>query len=436
MWEPRKTIVVCAIALAELFLFAESGWGAEPLPQTQPATRFAGAGGLIDPVGIVERLRNQIEQLELRPVQKAALEELFDKSMQDAQALQREVRDLRPMERMQRLQPFVANLRQRLAELLEQRQLQILRQHATTQPFGGGVLPGAPQAEVQRLRQSLDRLDLSADQKKQVADDLAAAQQKLQAFQQNRVAAGAAGPGQILIEVRQELRNVLTPDQLQRLRESMGTPGGGVPTDPAKPLPNRRPRNSAADDASAPASRKASATTHPTVGMDAPEFHLQSLGGAMVDLAKFHGRVVVMEFGSAGSPTFRDHVAAMEKLYQQYGSRCSMLIVYTHEAHQPDNSAGADKDDGIAIQQAADYSSRRSAAEKMRVALNVKIPILIDTMDDAVTDAYGGFPNATVVIGKDGKIAGRQQWNDPSGLGRVIDGAMGDAPKISEDGVK
>jgi len=45
-------------------------------------------------------------------------------------------------------------------------------------------------------------------------------------------------------------------------------------------------------------------------------------------------------------------------------------------------------------------------------------------MDDAASNAYGGFPNATVIIGRDGSIVARQQWTDPSGLPRLIDAAV------------
>ena len=435
MWDSRRAICTCALALGCFIFVANVASGADATTATQPDGRMAGPGSLLDPIGIVQRLQNEIEQLELRPEQKARLEEVLGKAMQDAQGLEQEVRDLRPMERLQKLQPFITGLRQQLAELLGPRELQLMRQHATTQPFGGGVLPGAPggrggpgapQAEMQRLRNSLDQLDLSADQKKQVTEALAAAQQKLQQLRQNPGAAGPGAGAQILMDLRQEMRDVLTPDQLEKVRQKMGPPGGGGPNDPATQAPNRRAAKTAAGDGtSAAASWKSAPTTHPTVGMDAPEFHLQSLGGAMVDLDKLHGRVVVLEFGSGSSPTFRDHVAAMEKLYQLYGSRCSMMIVYTHEAHPAEASGVTDQNDGITIPQAADFSGRRSAAEKMHTALHVTIPILIDGMDDAVTDGYGGFPNATVVIGKEGKIVGRQQWNDPSGLGRIMYVALG-----------
>jgi hypothetical protein len=60
----------------------------------------------------------------------------------------------------------------------------------------------------------------------------------------------------------------------------------------------------------------------------------------------------------------------------------------------------------------------------VRQALHITLPIGVDGMDDAVSKAYGGFPNATVVIGRDGRIAGRQQWTDPSGLPRLIEAAL------------
>jgi hypothetical protein len=51
-------------------------------------------------------------------------------------------------------------------------------------------------------------------------------------------------------------------------------------------------------------------------------------------------------------------------------------------------------------------------------------------MDDAVSNAFGTFPNGAVVIGKDGNIAALEHWTNPESLRRAIDQAY-EAPAPS-----
>ncbi len=58
------------------------------------------------------------------------------------------------------------------------------------------------------------------------------------------------------------------------------------------------------------------------------------------------------------------------------------------------------------------------------------MPMAVDSMDNAVTSAFGTFPNGAVVIGKDGHIAALEHWTNSDSLRHAIDEAY-DAPQVS-----
>ncbi len=130
-------------------------------------------------------------------------------------------------------------------------------------------------------------------------------------------------------------------------------------------------------------------------------------------------------FGSYSSPSFRQRAAALESLAKQFGSRAQFLIVYTKEAHPAGEwDVDRNKDAGIAVEAHKDAAARAARADKTQGALGLTIPIAPDTMDDAVSAAFGGFPNSAVVLSRDGIIVARQQWVDPGGLERRIEQAL------------
>lgn len=115
------------------------------------------------------------------------------------------------------------------------------------------------------------------------------------------------------------------------------------------------------------------------------------------------------------------------------GSRAFFLIVYTREAFPTgDKNVERNRDEGVNITQAATLDDRKSQALETQRELRITIPMAVDSMDDSVSTAFGSFPNGAVVIGKDGKIAARQQWTNPDTLRLAIDDALNAVPASPE----
>jgi Spy/CpxP family protein refolding chaperone/peroxiredoxin len=377
----------------------------------------------LNPVGLVARLRERVESLRLTEAQSARLARIFAIAQEQARQLEMAVENLDAPRRLARIQPWIADLRRELGEVLTPRQLEMLRNQAATQP----TREQAQRLELfPRLEAALEKLDLPESQKKSVNELLSQTQRGVEQILQRHLAGGPVQgeAQQLLMTFRKQLGAILTPRQRQRLQELLAEQAAPMAGEPAVSKPpiratTPRPRLEQSTPTTQP-------TTAPTVGMVAPPFKLLTPGSAFIQLANLKGRVVVLEFGSVSTPTFRDHVAAMERLQDRYDNRgVYFLVIYTREAHPAgDAQVSRNEDDGITVDDPADLPARQARADKTRTALHMTLPIVVDTMKNEVTTAYDGFPNATIIIGRDGHIAARQQWNDPSGLPQLIDAAL------------
>ena len=53
------------------------------------------------------------------------------------------------------------------------------------------------------------------------------------------------------------------------------------------------------------------------------------------------------------------------------------------------------------------------------------MPVFVDEMDNPLWCTYGRLPNNAFLIGLDGRIVARQDWNDARGLERAINNYLG-----------
>ena len=161
-----------------------------------------------------------------------------------------------------------------------------------------------------------------------------------------------------------------------------------------------------------------------SIGERLPEIELKTIDGKTIDLQDvLKERPVVLETGSYTCPVFRSHVRGMEKLYQEFKDRVAFFIVYTPEAHPRDvpsyfsgrmmkSRLSADKDKD----QARSYEERVDTAGSCIADMRITIPVLVDNMNNEVTELLGTAPNAAYLIDQNGKIIARYGWLDVSAL--------------------
>ena len=138
-------------------------------------------------------------------------------------------------------------------------------------------------------------------------------------------------------------------------------------------------------------------------GDDAPDFSLRTYDGSQViTLSKFRGKPVVLVFGSCTCPPFVRSTSTINSLFDEYREDVNFLMIYIREAHPiggrevPNNQ--------FKVNAPTTLRERCELAEDFNGRIQMRMPIVVDTIDDAVADVYAPWPNRLVVVDADGKI--------------------------------
>jgi hypothetical protein len=95
-------------------------------------------------------------------------------------------------------------------------------------------------------------------------------------------------------------------------------------------------------------------------------------------------------------------LGALEELYERYADDVAFFVVYIKEAHPEDGWVLEDnRRAGVRVADPGTEVGRAACG----LRLKLRIPVLIDGMDNAVASAYGGWPERLYLIGRDGRIA-------------------------------
>jgi Spy/CpxP family protein refolding chaperone len=249
---PLYCLVLAAALAAPTFVVHAAD---APPPATRPARGFrpGGPGGPRDPGQMLKMQRQRLEELNLNDDQKKKLDEIYASAEGDFKKALEETRDASPQERREKIGPILFGVREKVMGVLTDEQKQKFREMGPG--FGGRGGPGGPGGmnQVGRLRENLDKLDLTAEQKPKVAAVLDDAQKKGDALRAEMENGNADRQQlmdkgmQIRDEVRTKLDEILTPEQKEKLRGIMqqegpgpGGPGGrrfgrpGAATRPAR----------------------------------------------------------------------------------------------------------------------------------------------------------------------------------------------------------
>jgi hypothetical protein len=97
---------------------------------------------------------------------------------------------------------------------------------------------------------------------------------------------------------------------------------------------------------------------------------------------------------------------AIHDLAEKYGDRVAFFVVYIREAHPEDGWVlTMNRDESIAIADPTSDDQREEAATSCALRTKIRIPVVIDRLDDAVARAYGGWPDRLYLIGKGGTVS-------------------------------
>jgi hypothetical protein len=99
-------------------------------------------------------------------------------------------------------------------------------------------------------------------------------------------------------------------------------------------------------------------------------------------------------------------LGALETLCERYRDRVAFLVVYIREAHPEDGWVlESNRLNGVAITDPASPEERATVAEACALRLRIRMPVVVDDLDDAVARAYGAWPDRLYLVGRDGRVA-------------------------------
>jgi hypothetical protein len=99
-------------------------------------------------------------------------------------------------------------------------------------------------------------------------------------------------------------------------------------------------------------------------------------------------------------------VGALNEMAKTYRGKADFRVVYVREAHPEDGwQVAQNTRAGVVYNEPKTLAEREKIAKECETGLQLKMPILIDGMDDSVEKAYAGWPDRIYVIDRAGKIA-------------------------------
>ncbi len=117
-------------------------------------------------------------------------------------------------------------------------------------------------------------------------------------------------------------------------------------------------------------------------------------------------------------------------MWESWREEVSFIVVYIREAHPEEGWViNSNRDAGILINDPTSTDERVEVAATCAVDLKIRMPVVVDEVDDKIADAYGALPDRLYLIATDGTIAfqgERGPWGfDPTALGEAIKGTVG-----------
>ncbi len=99
-------------------------------------------------------------------------------------------------------------------------------------------------------------------------------------------------------------------------------------------------------------------------------------------------------------------MGALEELHDRFGDRVEFFVIYIKEAHPEDGwVVNHNRRSEIGVADPRSDAERAEVAQCCALRLKIRMPVLIDGVDNEVAAQYGGWPDRLYLVGGDGRIA-------------------------------
>jgi hypothetical protein len=123
-------------------------------------------------------------------------------------------------------------------------------------------------------------------------------------------------------------------------------------------------------------------------------------------------------------------LGALHELWETWGKQVSFVVVYIREAHPEEGwVVTPNRDEDIRINDPTSTDERVEVAATCAINLKIRIPVMVDEVDDQIARAYGALPDRLYLVDREGKVAFQGEpgpWGfDPAALGVAIGELVG-----------
>ena len=91
----------------------------------------------------------------------------------------------------------------------------------------------------------------------------------------------------------------------------------------------------------------------------------------------------------------------LQGLYEKYSDKADFWWIYIQEAHATDSRRPSKK---VKIATHKTIEDRKTAAKGCSAVSPLKVPVLLDDMNDTASKAYSALPERFFILGTEGKI--------------------------------
>lgn len=98
-------------------------------------------------------------------------------------------------------------------------------------------------------------------------------------------------------------------------------------------------------------------------------------------------------------------MGALHDLWESWKEQVTFVVVYIREAHPEEGwVVSPNRDEGILVNEPISTEERVEVAATCAINLRIRIPVLVDEVDDEIALAYGALPDRLYLIDGDGAV--------------------------------
>jgi hypothetical protein len=99
-------------------------------------------------------------------------------------------------------------------------------------------------------------------------------------------------------------------------------------------------------------------------------------------------------------------LGTLHALWERYRDRVAFAVVYIREAHPEEGwVVTPNRNEDIRIHDPTTDEERHEVAASCALRLNIRMPVVIDPVDDKIASAYGALPDRLYLVGRGGRVA-------------------------------